>query len=186
VNARLASVASVLVLAACTHPGTPAPAPKLDSPAAPATRDDWTQPLPDGVAWQVVVAGQRRAPDGTFELTIEEPGPVAPGSDARYRLVIRPGDGYKINVCREGETDCTDYAIKLSIAPPDGVAAARTELVRDEAIEAIDEHQLVVAFAVTPTAAGDYEMPARLKFAVCQASSCLPQRVDLRIAVAAR
>ncbi len=156
------------------------------APTTSATADDWAQPLPAGVAWQVVVAGERQGPDGSFDLTIEAPAPVPPGADARFRLVVEPGEGYKINVCEPGADDCSDYPVKLSLAPPDGVAAGKTELARDEVVEHIDAHRLVVAFAVTPTAAGDYEIPARLKFAVCEADACLPKRVDLRAPLAAR
>jgi hypothetical protein len=177
-------VGACVLLAACTHP---AAAPRgTAAVASRAGADDWQAPLPDGLAWQAAEAGKRRGPDGTFELTIEEPGQVAAGSAARFRVVIRPGDGYKINVCAAGADDCTDYAVKLTLAPPAGVDTARTELVRAEAVEVIDEHQLVVAFAVTPTAAGDYAIPARLKFAVCEDDACLPKRVDLRVALAAR
>ncbi len=177
----------LVAIGGCAHAAAPAPEVRADDAddAATAPLDDWQAPLPAGVTWQVVDAGKRRGPDGTFALAIEAPGEVAAGDAARFRVIIEPGDGYKINLCAPDEVDCTDYPVKLSLALP-GTVEAIAELARDEVIEAVDLHRLVVAFSVTPTTVGAHVIPARLKFAVCQENACLPKRVDLRLDVAAR
>ncbi len=136
-------------------------------------------------SWQILDQEGPHGPDDTFNLAISGPASVAPGATARFELTVTPGAAYKINVCDAGEADCTPYPVKLELSPPAGVSIAKPKLTQDD-VSAMDKAHLVIAFEAVPDAAGAYAIPAKFKFAVCQAEFCKPRKLEMSFALAAK
>jgi hypothetical protein len=121
-----------------------------------------------------------QTPEGagdSFDMKLEQPAPVAPGAEAIARVTVTPAAGYHIN---------QDFPTKLDLQPPAGVKVAKTTLEVGDA-EKMDEHTLVFAVHATPSAAGSFTLPGKIKFAVCKGEEdCEPKRRDVSFTVAAQ
>jgi len=117
------------------------------------------------------------------KLAIDPPADARAGTEAVARITVTPAAGYHVN---------TEYPTKLTLTSPDGVLLAKAELVaggRDKAkgdADALDEKQLAFAVRLTPAASGSYTINGSFKFAVCDASQCLPKKETIAITVAAK
>ncbi len=128
--------------------------------------------------------GERAAPDGAKdgtapddEFQVEALGVTgAAGAETVARVVVRPGKGFHMN---------KDYPTKLSLELPAGVTSAKAVLMPADA-EAFDDNQLAFAVKLTPAAAGDYSIPATLKFAVCTDSTCNPKKQAIALSLKAQ
>jgi|JI10StandDraft_1071094.scaffolds.fasta_scaffold25328_4 hypothetical protein len=117
------------------------------------------------------------APGTDPEFAVEAtPVSGAPGAEVVARVVVRPGKGFHMN---------KDYPTKLTLEVPAGVATAKPVLLPADA-EAFDDNQLAFAVKLTPAAAGDYSVPATLKFAVCTESTCNPKKTAVALALKAQ
>jgi len=114
--------------------------------------------------------------DGSYKLALEQPAAVTPGAAATARVTITPGPGYKMN---------KDFPTKLTLEPPAGVTVDKATFALSDA-ESFDEHKLVFAVKATPASAGDFTIPAKIKFAVCTDATCDPKRREVSIRVAAK
>jgi hypothetical protein len=117
------------------------------------------------------------------KLAIEVPADAKAGTETTAKVTVTPGTGYHVN---------TEYPVKLALAATQGVALAKAELTaggHDKAkgdADTFDEKQLVFAVKLTPSATGSYTINGNFKFAVCDASQCLPKRETIAITVAAK
>lgn len=114
-------------------------------------------------------------PDGEF-LVEATPAAGAAGAETVARVVVRPGKGFHMN---------KDYPTKLTLEVPAGVTTSKAVLLPADA-ETFDDNQLAFAVKLTPAAAGDYTVPATLKFAVCTESTCNPKKTAVALAVKAQ
>lgn len=120
-----------------------------------------------------------RADEGTLTIDKVE-GKV--GAELVANLVVTPGSGLHI---------ATDFPIKLTLTPPDGIRLAKVELTaggRDKAVgdaTALTEQRLGFAVSATAEKAGTYEIAGTFKFGICDQESCHPKRQPIAIAVAA-
>jgi hypothetical protein len=121
-----------------------------------------------------------QTPEGagdSFAMKLDQPAPVAPGAEAIARVTVTPTAGYHIN---------QDFPTKLELQPPAGVKVAKASLDGEDA-EKMDEQVLVFAVHVTPSAAGSFTLPGKIKFAVCKGEEdCEPKRRDVSFTVAAQ
>jgi len=131
-------------------------------------------PPPQGTGDEVAV------PEGSsdsFNMTLDQPQPVAPGAAATLRITVVPTAGYHIN---------QDFPTKLTLEPPSGITLGKTTLALEDA-EKVDDHQLVFAVQATPAAAGSFTVPGKIKFAVCKGEEdCEPKRRPVSFTVAAQ
>lgn len=117
------------------------------------------------------------APGTDSEFAVEAtPAAGAAGGELVARVVVRPGKGFHMN---------KDYPTKLTLEVPAGVTTAKPVLLPADA-EAFDDNQLAFAVKLTPAAAGDYSVPATLKFAVCTESTCNPKKTAVALALKAQ
>lgn len=116
------------------------------------------------------------------KLAIESPADAKAGAEAIAKITVTPGAGYHVN---------TEFPTKLTLTSPEGVTLAKAQFIaggHDKAkgdADALDEKQLAFAVKLTPAASGSYTINGDFKFAVCDASQCLPKRETIAIAVVA-
>jgi hypothetical protein len=149
-----------------------------DGHATPPTTGGPTSKGPGTAAASDPSPVSQTGPDDSFVLKFDSPQPGAAGSELVATLTITPGQGYHIN---------QDFKPKLSLTPPDGVTLAKNELVVDDA-SAMDKRQLVFAVKATAKNAGTYNVPGKIKFAVCtdDDTDCEPKRRDVSFTVTAK
>jgi len=122
-----------------------------------------------------------KAAEGT--LAISSPADAKVGAEAVAHLVLTPGAGFHVN---------TEFPTKLTLESPSGITLAKGEFVaggHDKSkgdAEALDEQKLDIAIKLTPAAAGSYTINGKFKFAVCDATTCLPKKEQIAITVAAK
>lgn len=116
-------------------------------------------------------------------LAIVPPADATPGAEVVAKITVTPGKGYHVN---------TEYPIKLTLLPADGVKLAKTDFtagghdkVKGDA-DAFDEQGLAFAVKLTPAASGSYTINGKFKFAVCDRDQCLPKKETIAITVAAK
>jgi hypothetical protein len=139
----------------------------------------------DPVAPPPAAAGDDRSRLQASEgkLSIEAPVDAKAGSEAVAKITVTPGAGFHVN---------TEYPVKLTLETPQGVTLAKTELHaggHDQGkgdADAFDEKQLAFSVKVTPAASGSYTVNGNFKFAVCDASQCLPKKETIAITIAAK
>jgi hypothetical protein len=117
------------------------------------------------------------------KLAIEVPADAKAGAETIAKVTVTPGAGYHVNV---------DYPVKLVLESPQGVSVSKAELTagghskgKGDADE-FDEKQLAFSVKLTPAASGSYTVNGNFKFAVCDASQCLPKRETIAITLAAK
>jgi hypothetical protein len=117
------------------------------------------------------------------KLAIEAPADAKAGAEATAKITVTPGAGYHVN---------TEYPVKLVLDSTQGVTLAKAELTagghtqgKGDA-DSFDEKQLAFSVKLTPASAGSYTVNGTFRFAVCDASQCLPKRENVAITVAAK
>jgi hypothetical protein len=115
------------------------------------------------------------ANDTSFKLATQQAAPAAAGADTIARLVVDPGSGYKMNL---------EFPTKLTLEPPVGVTLAKTVLEPADA-ESFSEKGLVFAVKMSAPSAGEYTIPATLKFAVCTEATCDPKKQKVALVLKA-
>jgi hypothetical protein len=114
-------------------------------------------------------------------LTIDKADAKA-GAEATATLKLAPNVGFHV---------ATDYPIKITLEPADGVTLAKAELTaggRDKAqgdAATLSEQMLVFPIKATAAKAGAYEIKGWFKFGVCDKDSCHPKKQPITITVAA-
>lgn len=120
-------------------------------------------------------AAESTGPDASFQLTQQQPAPTAAGGETVARLVVHPGEGYKMN---------KDFPTKLTLEPPAGVNLSKTVLEPADA-EQFTEKELAFAVKMTAPAAGEYTIPGTIKFAVCTDTTCDPKKQKVALTLKA-
>lgn len=120
-------------------------------------------------------APESTGPDSSFQLTQQQPAPTAAGGETVARLVVHPGEGYKMN---------KDFPTKLTLEPPAGVSLSKTVLEPADA-EQFTEKELAFAVKMTAPAAGEYTIPGTIKFAVCTDTTCDPKKQKVALTLKA-
>ncbi|HEY1813553.1 MAG TPA: hypothetical protein VGG74_14475 [Kofleriaceae bacterium] len=122
---------------------------------------------------------QLQADEGT--LTIDNATGKA-GADLVASIKVTPASGRHVS---------TEFPIKLTLTPPDGVKLVKAELTaggtdKSQGDAATLSEQLL-AFSVHATAdkPGAYEVKGVMKFGVCDKESCHPKKQPITITVAA-
>ncbi len=118
------------------------------------------------------------------KLSIDAPEAKV-GSEATVKVTVTAGDAFKVN---------TEFPTKLTLENAQGVTIAKAELKaggHDKAkgdADVFDEHSLVFAVKMTPSAAGNYTVNGTFKFAVCDkaGSTCLAKKEPIAIQLAAK
>lgn len=118
-------------------------------------------------------------------LAIEPPTDAKAGAEVIAKVVVTPGEKYKVNV---------EYPTKLSLQNADGVTIAKAELKAggmDKAkgdADVFEESNLTFAVKLTPAKSGSYTINGSFKFAVCDkaGSTCLAKKEPIAIQVAAQ
>lgn len=152
---------------------------------------------PGGVADKIAVPGGAGGPttappanndDARFHLAADE-GTLTidnaegkAGADLVANIKVTPASGRHVS---------TEFPIKVTLQPTDGVKLAKTQLTaggseKSQGDAATLSEQLL-AFAIHATAEkpGSYEVKGILKFGVCDQESCHPKQQPITIVVAA-
>ena len=111
----------------------------------------------------------RGGPDTSYAVAVS-PVAGAAGAPVMAKVSVTPGAGYKMN---------KDDPTKLTVTPAGGVTAAAP-------VQKLDEHELTFEVPLTASAAGSYQVPAELKFAVCTATTCDPKKQQVAIDLTAK
>lgn len=149
------------------------PAPTMGGQAAPAGGAPSVQTDDDRL--------KLKPEEGTLSVAV--PPDAKPGAETVARVSVTPGKGYHVN---------TEYPTKLQLTPPTGVTLTKTEFTaggHDKAkgdADQMEEKGLTFAVKLTPGASGSYTINGKFKFAVCDASQCLPKKEAIAITVAAK
>jgi hypothetical protein len=160
-----------------TNPDPAAPAAGAARIAVPGAK---TAPPPGGTA---TASDEERfhlqADEGTLTIANAE---GKAGADLVANITVTPASGRHVS---------TEYPIKITLEPTDGVKLAKTELTAGGADksqgDAATLTEKLLAFAVHATAdkPGAYQVKGLMKFGVCDAESCHPKKQPITIAVAA-
>lgn len=154
------------------------PAPTMGGAATPA---GGTAPAAPAAATADDDRMKLKPEEGTLAVVV--PPDAKAGSETVARITVTPAKGYHVN---------TEYPTKLQITPPSGVTVAKTEFTagghdkaKGDAAE-LEEQGMAFAVKLTPTASGSYTINGKFKFAVCDASQCLPKKEAIAITLAAK
>jgi hypothetical protein len=155
-------------------------------PAAPPGGDKIAVPGAKGAPPPVVntantddVRFQLQADEGT--LTIDKAEGKA-GADLIANIKITPAAGRHVS---------TEFPIKITFEPTDGVKLAKTELSAGGSEKSqgdaatLSEQLLAFAVHASSDKPGSYEVKGMLKFGICDKDSCHPKKQPITIAVAA-
>jgi len=135
------------------------------------------------------VTGAPAPDDPRFHLKPEEgtitvdKAEAAANSEATAAVKLAPSTGYHI---------ATDYPIKLTLEPTQGVKLAKTEFTaggRNKSqgdAQTLSEQALAFAVKATAEKAGAYEIKGMFKFGICEKESCHPKKQPITITVAAK
>jgi hypothetical protein len=122
---------------------------------------------------------QLQADEGT--LTIDKAEGKA-GADLIANIKITPASGRHVS---------TEFPIKITLEPTDGVKLAKTELTAGGSEKSqgdaatLSEQLLAFAVHASSDKPGAYEVKGILKFGICDKESCHPKKQPITIAVAA-
>lgn len=100
----------------------------------------------------------------------------AAGAEATAAIKVVPATGYHVS---------TEFPMKLTLTPPDGVKLAKTELAKADA-DQFTEQGLALSVKATAEKAGSYEIKGCFKVGVCDKDSCHPKKQPITITVAAK
>ena len=188
----MSRLAVLVVIAACSKS---AGNQDTQSKAPPGGTDKIAVPGGEGTAKGPAIGGAGPATGGPGgdersrlhaeegKLAIDAPADAKAGAETTAKITVTPGAGYHVN---------TEYPIKLTLAPTDGVAVAKAEFTaggHDKSkgdADALDEQKLTFSVKVTPAKTGSYTVNGTFKFAVCDKDQCLPKKEQIAIVVAAK
>ena len=98
-----------------------------------------------------------------YDLNINKPSAKA-NERAVAKISISPKGGYHVN---------TDYPVKLTLTPPDGVTLEKAKQTKDDATR-FEKAELDFEVAFTSSGSGTKTFTGQLKFAVCSDTECKP------------
>ncbi len=164
-----------LALAACgaeTKPAGPdAKTPEKASPP-PGGVASKLDPKPDPTVKVVEGADPK---DDRYALKVDVVEATA-GREGSFNVTVTPKAPWHMNL---------DFPTSLAVTAPDGVTLAKAELRKDDALT-LDENSAAFAVKFTPAAAGDKDLSAKFKFAVCQDEACSPVTEEFQVKLAVK
>jgi hypothetical protein len=175
-------LAAAVMFAACSSKpaanqdtGTPPSGPGGDRIAVPGSKSPTPPPAGGGDEARF----QLQADEGT--LTIDKAEGKA-GADLVASIKVTPASGRHVS---------TEFPIKITLEPTDGVKLAKTELTAGGSEKSqgdaatLSEQLLAFAVHASSDKPGSYEVKGTLKFGICDKDSCHPKKQPITIAVAA-
>ncbi|MGD8860180.1 MAG: protein-disulfide reductase DsbD family protein [Myxococcales bacterium] len=179
-------VVILLALVGCNQQSEPAPAaaepdPAPAGPAAPAAepsepaqQDQQDQQDPQEQAAEAEPTD--KVEDPSFALTLSPVGEYEAGKLGSLAVSLEPRGEYHIN---------QDYPMSIELTGPEGVSFPKPKLDKPDAAQFDDK---VARFDVpfTAAAAGEHQIQAKVKFAVCTPETCVPDERTLALAVAVK
>ncbi len=145
----------------------PAAAP---APTAPTTAPAPTAPTPAPTA----AAAGPVVEDPTFTLAATAAGPYAANALGHFVVKLTPKGEYHVN---------EEYPIAIELKAPAGVTLPKASLAKADAAE-FSASTARFDVPVTPTAAGEHRVTAKVSFAVCTPENCMPDERTLELALA--
>ncbi len=98
------------------------------------------------------------------------------GKEGTFNVTVTPKAPWHMNL---------DFPTSLAVTAPEGVTLAKAELRKDDATK-LDETSAAFAVKFTPAAAGDKDLSAKFKFAVCQDEACSPVTEEFQVKLAVK
>lgn len=144
------------------------------TPAAPVlVQQDPPRALPPmpTVPTAAVQAPTNSIVEPSFKMTLLPAGAVRAGAVVPLALSLEATGGYHVN---------QDYPTRIDLTLPAGVTAVKTSFAKAEAKEFSDPRARF-EMPVTPAAAGDYDVVAKVAFAVCTEEHCVPDERTLTL-----
>ena len=136
-----------------------------------------------------------RTPGNEPAEVLESPAPLPPGphvDTARYEVEVEPlGNAYTLTRegkfaleirARRGYRIHPDFPIAVSLRAPSGVGIVRTAFTRVDAT-ANDESAVRFEVPMAPTQAGEANIDATVRFAICAGEQCEPREEQLVLAI---
>lgn len=115
------------------------------------------------------------AEDAGYQLRATASGPYTVGQQGTFEIVLTPRGQYHVN-------DDPNFPFAITLAGPSGVSFAESSLDREDAAE-FTQQRARFAVPFTPSAAGEQRVTATVDFAVCTATTCLPEQRTLALAL---
>lgn len=150
-------------------------APATAEPAAPHVAEEKPAQAPPSEAAAAKPAEplSDKASDPSFMLQLKPAGPYATGKLGTVVLDLEPREPYHVN---------QEYPMSVSVSAKDGITLPKAELQKGDAAEYTEKRaRFEVPF--TPTAAGEHQIEAHVRFAVCTPETCVPDERKLALAV---
>ena len=153
---------------------------KTDAPAEPQAAEGEPQaaaPHADKPKVAAEPAKPEKAPtpsieDPTFTLALSGKPEYAAAQGGALDLVLTARGGYHVN---------QEYPLSIQLSVPEAVQLERAEYTKAQAKEFADER---ASFAIPfKASAGEHQVTAKVKFAVCTPETCVPDERTLALAV---
>jgi 2-oxoglutarate dehydrogenase E2 component (dihydrolipoamide succinyltransferase) len=146
---------------ASSPPPAPAPAAPAPAPAAPAAP---------------AAAPTDRIDDPGFELAAQPAGPYAAGKLGTFAVSLTPRGVYHVN---------QEYPVSISLQGDTGLSFPKSQLAKGDAAT-FGEKLARFEVPFTAASAGDHEVRAKVKFAVCTPENCVPDERTLALVLAVK
>ncbi|MFO0693516.1 MAG: protein-disulfide reductase DsbD family protein [Polyangiales bacterium] len=133
-----------------------------------------TTPAPPAPAAPAAPAGPRVDRDN-FQLAAATDGAALhAGQLGQVKITLTARNGWHVN---------QDFPVSVEVSGPSSLSFPKARLERGDAA-AFDEAHFEFQVPVTPGAAGEQELRAKVAFAICTETNCLPQEEQLALRVA--
>jgi hypothetical protein len=175
----LSVVVILLALVGCNQ--QPQPAPAEPEPAAPEPAAPAAEPAAEPAAQQPQPGAAEAelsdtVEDPSFALSLSPVGEYEAGKLGSLAVSLEPRGEYHIN---------QDYPMSIEITGPDGVSFPKARLDKPDAAK-FDDNVARFDVPFTAAAAGEHQIQAKVKFAVCTPETCVPDERTLALAVAVK
>lgn len=98
------------------------------------------------------------------------------GKEGSFNVTVTPKAPWHMNL---------DFPTSLAVTAPEGVTLAKAELRKADATT-LDDKSAAFAVKFTPAAAGEKDLSAKFKFAVCQDEACSPVTEEFQVKLAVK
>ena len=138
---------------------------------------------PEKIAGKPIDAGgnpaakAQGANEASYEVVIEPPASVPPGSDAIVTVKVVPKGEWHMNL---------EYPTSLALKAPDGGKLAKEKVTKADDAVKVEESKCEIGVGFTPESPGEKTFTGKLKFAVCQDDACAPKTEEIEFVVAVK
>ncbi|MEM9194543.1 MAG: hypothetical protein AAGF12_35525 [Myxococcota bacterium] len=109
--------------------------------------------------------------DPAFELRATAEGPFSSGELSQFAISLTPRGEWHVN---------EEFPISVELTVPEGIDVPKAELGQSDAAE-FGEEAARFDVPFTPSATGEHEVSAKVSFAVCTPSNCIPDERTLAL-----